>query len=104
MHDENPRHPARQPLDRIFNAEDQQMFERLRASYWRRFDPQDDVESTMLDEIVVLFWQMRRLRAYEDANIELEAVNHQRNNGVPNDGVPLVMAHRALADNSNVFN
>lgn len=55
-----------------FTPEEAEVFSRIHAEYVIRFEPRDQVESDLVDEIVRAKWQMRQAWAYETSTIGMQ--------------------------------
>ena len=57
-----------------FNAEEADLFNRIHAEYVARFEPRDQAEHDLVEEIVRAKWQIRQAWAYESATVGLQLV------------------------------
>ncbi len=62
-------------IDITFNDDEAQLFERIRDGYIARFEPRDQVEHDIVEEIVFAKWQMRQAWQYEKSLVTLKVVD-----------------------------
>ncbi len=62
-------------IDITFNDDEAQLFERIRDGYVARFEPRDQVEHDIVEEIVFAKWQMRQAWQYEKSLVTLKIVD-----------------------------
>ena len=52
-------------------------FEQIRESYFARFDPQDQVELDLVDQMVAARWRLERIRAIETGLLQLKITEQE---------------------------
>src|SRR5215469_11330190 len=60
----------------LLTSEDPELFQQLAAAYYEKFQPADDVERDLVDEMVIAKWRQRRDWSTEAALLDLE-MDHQ---------------------------
>src|SRR5271165_4309819 len=88
----------------LLTSEDHAAFQKLAAAYYEKFQPADDVERDIVDEMITAQWCRRRDRSGLAALLDLE-MDHQTEKvegcyTAIDHAARYALAYRALADNS----
>jgi hypothetical protein len=91
--------------DVVLSTESCEQFDQLRDAYYRRLKPIDYMESDLVDDIVVVRWEIRRMRCIGHSHLELEILRPNPDPDLISFSPPIhtALAHRLLANNSNVM-
>src|SRR5688572_27513498 len=60
----------------VLSNEKQEDYDALRASFLKRFDPRDEVELELVDEMVGARWRLRRIRTMETEAMDMRMEEH----------------------------
>jgi hypothetical protein len=91
--------------DVVLSTESCEQFDQLRDAYYRRLKPLDLMESDLVDDLVVVRWEIRRIRCIGHSHLELEILRPNPDPDLISFSPPIhtALAHRLLANNSNVM-
>ena len=92
----------------VLSNESESDFEKLLESYLAQFNPQSEIEASLVQQLVAARWRMERVWAVETALLDLEMVEQRDAVDQKYEFIEEVartaLAFRALCDNSRVLN
>jgi len=89
----------------ILTTEDQAIFDEIRKGYYQRLVPVDIMECDLVDDMVHVRWQIRRIRGIEDSIYEIEVNRRDLTKGFDYAGnaIRTALAHIHAAEHSNAL-
>ncbi len=92
----------------VLSNESESDFEKLLESYLAQFNPQSEIETSLVEQLVAARWRMQRVWAIETALLDLEMVEQKDAVDQKYEAIDEVartaLAFRALCDNSRALN
>ena len=92
----------------VLSNESESDFEKLLESYLAQFDPQSEIEASLVEQLVAARWRMERVWAIETSLLDLEMMEQEDAVDQKYESIDEVartaLAFRALCDNSRALN